>query len=247
MTWVPVGLLRASSLYSGTTCIVVVPGTGPGIGAGAAEWAGAGWNAAFGAGAGGATASVGIGSGAGIADCTVEGSVGASTPAAAGAAFGFTGAGLGDALAVAAVASVFLAGVASSGMAVGSTVPAGDGAAFGFTGAGLGDALAVASGFLAGVASSGKAAGSTVPVVPRSPLEPGVDPGGHVIQHSASARSGRISPATATSSANKIALAFMILPPFILLLVHAHFSRRVRERQSHLKRLTVSVSGLSAI
>ena len=206
MTWVPVGLLRASSLYSGTTCIVVVPGTGPGIGtgAGAADWAGAGWNAAFGAGAGGATASVGIGSGAGIADCTVEGSVGASTPAAAGAAFGFTG-------------------------------------------AGLGDALAVASGFLAGVASSGKAAGSTVPVVPRSPLEPGVDPGGHVIQHSASARSGRISPATATSSANKIALAFMILPPFILLLVHAHFSGRVRERQSHLKTLTVSVSGLSAI
>jgi len=206
MTWVPVGLLRASSLYSGTTCIVVVPGTGPGIGtgAGAADWAGAGWNAAFGAGAGGATASVGTGSDAGIADCTVEGSVGASTPAAAGAAFGFTG-------------------------------------------AGLGDALAVASGFLAGVASSGKAAGSTVPVVPRSPLEPGVDPGGHVIQHSASARSGRISPATATSSANKIALAFMILPPFILLLVHAHFSRRVRERQSHLKRLTVPVSGLSAI
>jgi len=206
MTWVPVGLLRASSLYSGTTCIVVVPGTGPGIGtgAGAADWAGAGWNAAFGAGAGGATASVGIGSGAGIADCTVEGSVGASTPVAAGAAFGFTG-------------------------------------------AGLGDALAVASGFLAGVASSGKAAGSTVPVVPRSPLEPGVDPGGHVIQHSASARSGRISPATATSSANKIALAFMILPPFILLLVNAYFSGRVRERPSHLKTLTVSVSGLSAI
>ena len=124
-------------------------------------------------------------------------------PAVAGAAFGFAGAG--KALAA-------MAGVGFSGEAVGSA----DGAAFGFACRGVSEALAVASGFLADVGSSGEAAGSAVAVAPCSPVDFGVavDPGGHVIQHSASAGTDRnVNPVTATNPVSRSDFAFMIPPP----------------------------------
>jgi hypothetical protein len=148
-----------------------------------------------------------------------------------------------------AVASGFLAGVASSGEAAGSIVaPAGAGAAFGFAGAGVGDALAVASGFLGGVASSGEVVGPTVAVAPWSPLELGVavDPGGHVIQHSAPAGNDtNISPATATSSANRIDFAFMIPPPFVFVAYSRPFPGVFESGNEYRK--TITILGLSAL
>jgi hypothetical protein len=147
-----------------------------------------------------------------------------------------------------AVASGFSAGVASSDEAAGSIVaPAGAGAAFGFAGAGVGDALAVASGFLAGVASSGEVVGSTVAVAPWSPFELGVavDPGGHVIQHSAPAGNDtNISPATATSLAN-IDFAFMIPPPFVFVAYSRRFPGVFESGNQYRK--TITILGLSAL
>ncbi len=95
--------------------------------------------------------------------------------------------------------------------------PAGVGAAFGFAGAGAGEALAVASGFLAGICSSGEATGSAVAVTPFSFVALGVavDPGGHVIQHSAPAGNDRnVNPVTGTSMVSRRDFAFIIHPPF---------------------------------
>ena len=95
--------------------------------------------------------------------------------------------------------------------------PAGVGAAFGFAGAGAGEALAVASGFLAGASSSGEATGSAVAVTPFSFVALGVavDPGGHVIQHSAPAGNDRnVNPVAGTSMVSRRDFAFMIHPPF---------------------------------
>jgi hypothetical protein len=122
----------------------------------------------------------------------------------AGTAFDFAGAGVGEALAV---AWGFSLGVISSGEATGSAVgPVGVGTAFAFHGAGVGEVLAVASGFLAGVSSSGEAVGSAVAVVPCFPVELGdaVDPGGHVIQHSAPAADDRnVNRVTAMSTVSR--------------------------------------------
>ena len=132
-----------------------------------------------------------------------------------GAAFGFAGARAGEALAV---ASGFLAGVSSSGEATGSAVASGGvGAAFGFAGTGAGEALAVASGVLVSVCFSGEATGSAVAVTPFSfiALGPAVDPGGHVIQHSAPAGNDtNVNPVTGTSMVSRRDFAFMIHPPF---------------------------------
>ena len=136
-------------------------------------------------------------------------------PSGTRAAFGFAGAGAGEALAV---VSSFLASAASLGEATGSVVAsAAAGAAFGFAGAGAGEALAVASGFLAGAGSSGEATGSAVAVAPCSPVPLGVavDPGGHVIQHSAPAGNDRnVNPVTGTRTVSRRDLGFMIHPPF---------------------------------
>jgi len=134
-------------------------------------------------------------------------------PAGVGAVFGFAGARAGEALAV---ASDFLTGVSSSGEATGSAVAsAGVGAAFGFAGAG--EALAVVSGVLAGVSSSGET-GSAVAVTPFSFVALGVaiDPGGHVIQHSAPAGNDRnVNPLTGMSMVSRRDFAFMIHPHFV--------------------------------
>ena len=134
-----------------------------------------------------------------------------------------------------------LAGVRPSGGAPGSVVaPAGAGTAFGFAGAGVDAALAVASGFLpcvssplAGVRSSGETACSVVAVAPCSlvELEVAVDPGGHVIQHSAPAGNDRsVNPVATNSSVSSRDFAFMISPPFVSIFIHAHLSERVRLR-----------------
>ena len=144
-------------------------------------------------------------------------------PAGVGAVFGLAGVGAGEALAV---ASGFLIGVSSSGGATGSTVAsAGVGAAFGFAGAG--EALAVASGVLVSVCFSGEATGSAVAVTPVCSVALGVvvDPGGHVIQHSAPAGNDRnVNPLTGTSMVSRRDFAFMIHPPFpFLIFIDAHF------------------------
>ena len=114
-----------------------------------------------------------------------------------------------------AVASGCLAGVISSGEAAGSAVaPVGTGDAFGFAGAG--EALAVVFGFLADVSSSGEATGSAVAVALCVPVALGVavDPGGHVIQHSALAGDDRnVNPETGMSTVSRRDFAFMIHPP----------------------------------
>jgi len=143
-------------------------------------------------------------------------------PAGVGAVFGFAGARAAEALAV---ASDFLTGVSSLGEATGSAVAsAGVGAAFGFAGAG--EALAVVSGVLAGVSSSGET-GSAVAVTPFSFVALGVaiDPGGHVIQHSAPAGNDRnVNPLTGMSMVSRRDFAFMIHPPFrFLIVIDAHF------------------------
>jgi hypothetical protein len=77
--------------------------------------------------------------------------------------------------------------------------------------------LAVASGFLAGGSPSGEATGSAVAVVPFSPVTPSVvvDPGGHVIQHSAPAGNDRnVKPVIGMSMVSRRDFAFMIHPPF---------------------------------
>ena len=134
-------------------------------------------------------------------------------PAGVVAAFGFAGAAAGEALAV---ASCVLVSVCFSGEATGSTVAsAGVGAAFGFAGAG--EALAVASGVLVSVCFSGEATGSAVAVTPFSFVALGVvvDPGGHVIQHSAPAGNDRnVNPLTGMSMVSRRDFAFMIHPPF---------------------------------
>lgn len=116
-----------------------------------------------------------------------------------------------------AVASGFLAGTGSSGEAAGSVVASAEaGTAFGFAGAGLGEAFAAVSDSLTGVLSSGETAGSVVPVAACLPEELGVavDPGGHVIQHSAPAGNDRnVDPIATNSPVIKRDFAFMIPPP----------------------------------
>ena len=111
--------------------------------------------------------------------------------------------------------------------------PAGVGAAFGFAGAGAGEALAVASGFLAGICSSGEATGSAVAVTPFSFVALGVavDPGGHVIQHSAPAGNDRsVNPLTGTSTASRRDFAFMIHS--FLIFIDAHFLSVFEKRKT---------------
>ena len=96
--------------------------------------------------------------------------------------------------------------------------PAGVGAVFGLAGVGAGEALAVASGVLVSVCFSGEATGSAVAVTPFSFIALGaaVDPGGHVIQHSAPAGNDtNVNPVTGTSMVSRRDFAFMIHPPFI--------------------------------
>jgi len=147
-------------------------------------------------------------------DWTGGGSVAGPAAAVVGTAFGFSGPGVGEALAV---ASDLLAGVRSSGRAAGSVVaPAVAGTAFGLAGGGVGAALAVASGFLPCVGSSGERVGSAVAVAPCTPVGLGVavDPGGHVIQHSAPAGDDRnVNPLATNSAVSRRDFAFMIPPP----------------------------------
>jgi hypothetical protein len=92
-------------------------------------------------------------------------------------------------------------------------------AAFGFAGAGAGEAFTVVLDFLAGVSSSDAATGSAVAVAPCIPAALGVvvDPGGHVIQHSAPAGNDRnVNPETGMSTVSRRDFAFMIHPPIRL-------------------------------
>ena len=148
---------------------------------------------------------------------------------AVGTAIGFAGTALGELLAV---ASGFLACVSSSGEAAGSVVaPVAVGTAFGFAGAEVVGTFAAVSGSLAGVRSSGENAGSVVAVAPCLPVGLGVavDPGGHVIQHSAPAGNDRnVNPVPTNSPVSKRDFAFMILP-LRFDFYSRPFSERVRE------------------
>ena len=147
-------------------------------------------------------------------DGTGGGSIAGPAAAGVGTAFGFAGTGVGEALAV---ASGFLACVSSSGEAAGSVIaPVAVGTAFGFAGTEVVEAFAAVSGSLAGVRFSGETAGSVVAVAPCSPAGLGVavDPGGHVIQHSAPAgNDGDVNPVATNSPVSKRDFAFMIPPP----------------------------------
>jgi hypothetical protein len=178
------------------------------------EAAGSPGAAAAGIAFGFAGAGLAVAWGSAVSSGEAAGSAGA---AAAGIAFGFAGAGAGEALAVAWGSAV------SSGEAGGAAAAAGARVAFGFASAGAGEALAVAWGF---AVSSGEAGGSAVAVAPCSPVELGVavDPGGHVIQHSAPAGNDwNVTLVTATSPVSRRDFTFMIRPPSFLILINAHF------------------------
>jgi hypothetical protein len=147
-----------------------------------------------------------------------------------------------------AVASGFLAWV-SSGEAAGSVVAAaGDGDAFG---AGAGAALAVASGFLAWVSSSDEVTGSAVAAASCFPIALGVavDPGGHVIQHSAPAgNDSHVNPVTDTSKLIRRDFAFMIHPPFVFdLLFTLTFRACSRSGKQSRKTTTLGFPALNLI
>ena len=101
--------------------------------------------------------------------------------------------------------------------------------------------MTVVSGFLAGVSSSDAATGSAVAVAPCIPvaLEVAVDPGGHVIQHSAPAGNVRnVNPETGMSTVSRRDFAFMIHPPFVFDFYSRSFSERVQEAEANTARPT---------
>ena len=110
------------------------------------------------------------------------------------------------------------AGVAFGSIGGGLVATAGGRAVFFFADAVASELSSVGSALATGLCASGEATGSasTVGVCCSVPLRVAVDPGGHVIQHSAPAGNGRsVKPATGMSAVSRRKLAFMIHPPFV--------------------------------
>ena len=130
----------------------------------------------------------------------------------AGAALACTGVGT--------VASSTGAGVAFGSIGGGLVATPGGRAALFFADAVAGELLSVTSALATGLCASGEATGSAsaVGVCWPVPLGVAVDPGGHVIQHSAAAGNDRTpNPLTAVKLTRRRDVVFMFSPPLLLL------------------------------
>ena len=130
----------------------------------------------------------------------------------AGAALACTGVGT--------VASSTGAGVAFGSIGGGLVATPGGRAVFFFADAVAGELSSVTSALATGLCASGEATGSAsaVGVCWPVPLGVAVDPGGHVIQHSAAAGNDRTpNPLTAVKLTRRRDVVFMFSPPLLLL------------------------------